>query len=325
MAEAIKTDFVKSWGSITQCRGFMRGGVLRSCTTGLTEKMSLSSHTGQHYCMVCTEQFSADDRRNFSTKLNDAKFKCPEGSCKSSLSFREFLTRACCTVALKNSKNYGLSSVDQKQRVEFQDLKKMMNLLELSDKEDREAKGEMDLREDKYDEAREFYLEKNKKQERSRDILITTFKNAEFFMNFTDEITQKFKELKILMDDHEFNVIEERQAEKKMESERAKYEEAEEDFLRKSGNSERLQMELSKSFTDAGQSLTLPQSEAVEKKERDNCNVCFEKYNTIDRHFCVLQCGHPTCQKCLTEMHEKLCPICREPFTENNIIKLFFN
>ena len=63
------------------------------------------------------------------------------------------------------------------------------------------------------------------------------------------------------MDDHEFNVIEERQAEKKMESERAKYEEAEEDFLRKSGNSEKLKIELSKSFTDAGQSLTSPQSE----------------------------------------------------------------
>ena len=61
-----------------------------------------------------------------------------------------------------------------------------------------------------------------------------------------------------------------------------------------------------------------------EETETDNsCTICFEKYNESDRHQCVLHCGHSTCERCLALLTVKTCPVCRKPFTDENIIMMF--
>ncbi|CAG5108158.1 Oidioi.mRNA.OKI2018_I69.chr1.g3661.t1.cds [Oikopleura dioica] len=69
----------------------------------------------------------------------------------------------------------------------------------------------------------------------------------------------------------------------------------------------------------------LRQMGVSEPKEDEGpaCNVCLEGYNKEDRHECTLHCGHRSCHKCLTGLPEKLCPICRKEFTNEQIIKLF--
>jgi len=230
---------------------------------------------------------------------------------------------------MKNSKNCGLSSEDQKHRVEFQDLKKMMNLLELSERRNNNARKDKDLKCKKYEDALAVYVDKKEKREENQKVLAAFFKDAESFIVQTDgpsctfAINQKFCELKNLMDRHQTIIREEGEAKMKMESEMTIFEKAKAEFVKEEEKRDDIQSELSSSLTDVGQSLA--KKEEDEKNASEKCNVCFEKYNTIDRHFCVLQCGHPTCHKCLSEMPEKHCPICREPFTENNIIKLFLN
>ncbi|CBY18641.1 unnamed protein product [Oikopleura dioica] len=181
----------------------------------------------------------------------------------------------------------------------------------------------MDLKCEKFENALAVYVEKKEQREESQKILTAAFQDAVSFMNYTDGINEKFEELKNLMNKHQINIRQEKESEKKMESEKAIFEEAKREFARQEEKRDEIQSELSSSLSVVGKSLGL--KEELEHNGRDKCNVCFEKYNTIDRHFCVLNCGHPTCQKCLSEMPEKHCPICREPFTEDSIIKLFFN
>ncbi len=53
------------------------------------------------------------------------------------------------------------------------------------------------------------------------------------------------------------------------------------------------------------------------------CNICFEEFNSEERKESVLHCGHRSCYKCLTEVPNKLCPICRKEYTTEQIIKFF--
>ena len=151
--------------------------------------MFFSKATGNHYCAVCNDKFHRGSK--FPSKLNDAEYKCPdfytpEGGCNSNLSFREFFARTCCTVAMKNSKNCGLSTEDQKQRVEFQDLKKMMNLLEVSKRRNNDAKKDAEMKLENYNDAFAVYVEKREKREESEKTLTATFKDADSYMIHTD-------------------------------------------------------------------------------------------------------------------------------------------
>ena len=59
------------------------------------------------------------------------------------------------------------------------------------------------------------------------------------------------------------------------------------------------------------------------EKVRNECNICQEQYDDIERRESVLYCGHRSCFKCLTSLPNKICPICRKEFTVEQIIKLF--
>jgi len=51
------------------------------------------------------------------------------------------------------------------------------------------------------------------------------------------------------------------------------------------------------------------------------CAVCLEpKVNNI---ITLSNCGHTFHKNCISLLHTKICPICRNPFTEANIIDLF--
>lgn len=58
-------------------------------------------------------------------------------------------------------------------------------------------------------------------------------------------------------------------------------------------------------------------------QQRTECNVCLEEFNSDERRESVLHCGHRSCFKCLTELPNKLCPICRKEYTAEQIIKFY--
>jgi hypothetical protein len=102
--------------------------------------------------------------------VNDTKFKCPKGKCNSILSFREFIDESCCTPV----------------RSEFQDLTKMMNLLERSEKKDKKAKQEMELKQKRFEDATLILSEKDVQRRESRKELAAEFANAEAYMTNFD-------------------------------------------------------------------------------------------------------------------------------------------
>ena len=55
----------------------------------------------------------------------------------------------------------------------------------------------------------------------------------------------------------------------------------------------------------------------------EHCNICHEKYNHRERKESALNCGHCFCFECLTTLANKLCPICRNNYTAEQIVKLF--
>jgi len=306
MVESIPDSFVHDYGSVGKCSNAT--GIYGHCSTGLTETMYEANANYDIYCTICASDID-DLSDDYFSKATDAQFKCPEGKCESILSFRQFFDDSCCVPT----------------RTEFEDLTKMMSLLEKSELKDKKARQEMDLKEKSLEDAALLYCEKDEQRRENRRKLAASFADAGAYFNNYDDKEEKtrFQYLRTLMNQHEEIVKEFEDAERKMESKKTAFKTAAEEYYQKNEDYEKIRSELSSSFTDAGQSLA--SNKEVEENPRDKCNVCFEKYNTMDRHFCVLQCGHPTCQKCLSEMHEKLCPICREPFTESSIIKLFFN
>lgn len=66
----------------------------------------------------------------------------------------------------------------------------------------------------------------------------------------------------------------------------------------------------------------ITEGKPIEEDPRLLCKICCEKYNDADRVQCVLLCRHSSCEKCLTALPNKTCPVCREPFTTDQIIKL---
>ncbi|CBY32889.1 unnamed protein product [Oikopleura dioica] len=104
--------------------------------------------------------------RQFMAKL----FLTPEGKCDSSLSFREFFDSPCCTAI----------------RTEFQNLTKMMTLLELSEKTEKKAKQKMDLKEKRLKDATSIFDEKTKKRDESRKRLALSFADSEAYFNNFD-------------------------------------------------------------------------------------------------------------------------------------------
>jgi len=112
-------------------------------------------------------------------------------------------------------------------------------------------------------------------------------------------------------------------AKKKMEESKKALDEATAEYLKKKKKRDQLQNDLSSSFTDAAKDLVPNKAQESEEKKLDECDICREKYNKLDRHSCAPKCGHLTCQECLAKLHEKLCPICREPFTENDVRKIY--
>jgi len=67
----------------------------------------------------------------------------------------------------------------------------------------------------------------------------------------------------------------------------------------------------------------ITEGKPIEEDPRLFCKICCEKYNETDRVRCVLPCRHSSCEKCLTAFPNKTCSVCRTPFTDNQIMKLF--
>jgi hypothetical protein len=133
----------------------------------VTEKMSRYYGSFTHYCEICV---SKNKTNNYLSFDNDAKFKCPEGKCNSSLSFREFIDEPCCAPV----------------RTEFQDLTKMMKLLEKSEKKDKKAKQEMELKQKRFEDATLIFSEKDAKRRESRKELAASFEFAGAYMKNFD-------------------------------------------------------------------------------------------------------------------------------------------
>ncbi|CAG5097216.1 Oidioi.mRNA.OKI2018_I69.XSR.g14982.t1.cds [Oikopleura dioica] len=67
-------------------------------------------------------------------------------------------------------------------------------------------------------------------------------------------------------------------------------------------------------------------SAASENEQKPGCQVCMENYNNDERFECALPCGHRSCMKCLTHLSitcRSLCPTCQQPFSKDQIIKLY--
>ena len=133
----------------------------------VTEKMSRYYGNFNHYCEICV---SKQHGSVYEFWVNDTKFKCPEGKCNSSLSFRDFIDEPCCPPV----------------RSEFQDLTKMMKLLEISEKKDKKAKQEMELKQKKFEDATLIFSEKDIKRRESRKELAASFATAEAYMTNFD-------------------------------------------------------------------------------------------------------------------------------------------
>jgi len=219
----------------------------------------------------------------------------------------------------------GLPKKHENHRSEFQDLKKMMNLLELSEKEENAARKIMESKEKEFELAKTVFNEKEGAREKSRSILATSLTNVGLFIEEYKDKTEasKLQKLRILMGKHDTTIKEEEVSKKKMDENKKALDKATAEYLKKKEKREQVRNELSSSFIDTAKDLI--KTEEVEENNVDNCNVCFEKYDKIDRHSCAPKCGHLTCQKCLNELPEKLCPICREPFVEDNVIKVFLS
>ena len=134
--------------------------------SSVTELM-FCHHGTYSYCEICVNKRNRYDHTHF---VNETKFKCPEGKCNSSLSFREFMDEPCCTPG----------------RTEFQDLTKMMKLLEITEKKDKKAKQEMELNQKRFEDATLIFSEKDVKRSESRKELAASFANAEAYMTNFD-------------------------------------------------------------------------------------------------------------------------------------------
>jgi hypothetical protein len=122
----------------------------------------------EFYCIHCYTDFAEDlrdlktyrpkNKVDFIPVLNDATFQCPERDCDSKLSFSEFIDGRCCKAAkkgyiLKNGINYGIDDTIDRTRNVKQELEKMMNLLQYSQKEEDEAKAMISKKEMDYQKA----------------------------------------------------------------------------------------------------------------------------------------------------------------------------
>ena len=135
------------------------------------------------YCAKCFEKFGYETRKHCVPIVNDAKFKCPEKNCDSKLSFKDFLAGNCCEKSVNKSiLQNGLPEKHENHRTEFQDLKKMMNLLEFSEKEENAARKIMESKKEKYDLASTVYHEKEGAREESRSNLASSFTNAGLYI-----------------------------------------------------------------------------------------------------------------------------------------------
>ena len=142
----------------------------------------LSFNDSEFYCATCFEDNNFTDRMQSLCVpvVNDAKFTCPEKNCDLKLSFREFFAGNCCEKSANKSnlKN----GVPHNHRTEYQDLKMMMNLLELYEKEENEAGKIMVSKEKEFELARNVYDEKNTTREESRSNLASSLTNAGLFI-----------------------------------------------------------------------------------------------------------------------------------------------
>jgi hypothetical protein len=125
----------------------------------LRQRVPGYNNSYRYYCTICIKH----DKHLYTSVVTNATFKCPEGKCNSSLSFRQFLDDPCCPTV----------------RTEFQDLTKMMKLLEISEKKDKKAKQEMDLKEKRFQDATLLFSERKEKLDKSRKDLAAGFAYAE--------------------------------------------------------------------------------------------------------------------------------------------------
>jgi hypothetical protein len=145
----------------------------------VTETMFLYNMNSEYYCAICFNKWGGE---GYTRHVIDMKFKCPKGKCNSSLSFREFIDEPCCPPV----------------RTEFQDLTKMMNLLEISEKKDKKAKQEMELKKKRFEDATLIFGEKDAKRREIRKELAASFETAGAILSIFDS---KFKYCKIGIDD----------------------------------------------------------------------------------------------------------------------------
>ena len=61
----------------------------------------------------------------------------------------------------------------------------------------------------------------------------------------------------------------------------------------------------------------MPNEDTTKAADSLICKLCSTAYNTVDKKpRCFMPCGHTFCEKCISELLERLCPQCKKPYNQ---------
>ena len=61
----------------------------------------------------------------------------------------------------------------------------------------------------------------------------------------------------------------------------------------------------------------MPNEDTTKAADSLICKLCITAYNTVDKKpRCFMPCGHTFCEKCISELLERLCPQCKKPYNQ---------
>ena len=101
-------------------------------------------------CFNCARSYcTTNDFTEAKITLTKAKFKCPSSSCnKTDLSFWDFIYATCCDPAFKGKYDVNLSEINCKEKVDYANFSKVLQTLEVVEKEELATNEAHDLAEE---------------------------------------------------------------------------------------------------------------------------------------------------------------------------------
>ncbi|CBY15687.1 unnamed protein product [Oikopleura dioica] len=208
-----------------------------------------------YYCTECAKTLSA----RFTAVHNSSKFKCPEGNCRASLSFEEFISPSCCSVAIRKSKDGGL---DRTNPIEFQDLEKTMKLFEVLTREENQATEFMGTKKKKYDRVTANYDEQKEcRKKKQKDFTSSLFDETNTIKDHEEKdedpslLRQKLQNIKNWIASLECDIRNEGYRKTDMEKAKKIFDDATNTFEKKKEDREQVKRQLAGLLLDTGRSL----------------------------------------------------------------------